>query len=49
MLSCADLTKTYVSERGEIEAVKGITIEVRSGEFAGVVGRSGSGKSSFLP
>jgi ABC-type lipoprotein export system ATPase subunit len=48
MLSCADLTKTYVSERGEIEAVRGIDIEVRTGEFAGVVGRSGSGKSSFL-
>jgi ABC-type lipoprotein export system ATPase subunit len=48
MLSCVDLAKTYRSERGEIEAVKGIDIEVRPGEFASVVGRSGSGKSSFL-
>jgi ABC-type lipoprotein export system ATPase subunit len=48
MLSCIDLAKTYPSERGEIEAVKGIDIEVRPGEFASVVGRSGSGKSSFL-
>ena len=48
MLSCVDLAKTYASERGEIEAVKGIDLEVRPGEFASIVGRSGSGKSSFL-
>jgi ABC-type lipoprotein export system ATPase subunit len=48
MLSCVDLTKTYRSDRGEIEAVKGIDIEVEPGEFASIVGRSGSGKSSFL-
>jgi ABC-type lipoprotein export system ATPase subunit len=48
MLSCVDLAKTYASERGEIDAVKGIDIAVRPGEFASIVGRSGSGKSSFL-
>jgi ABC-type lipoprotein export system ATPase subunit len=48
MLSCVDLVKTYATERGEIEAVKGIDVEVRAGEFASIVGRSGSGKSSFL-
>jgi ABC-type lipoprotein export system ATPase subunit len=48
MLSCVDLAKTYPSERGEIEAVKGIDIEVQPGEFASIVGRSGSGKSSLL-
>ncbi len=48
MLSCIDLAKAYPSERGEIEAVKGIDIAVRPGEFTSIVGRSGSGKSSFL-
>src|SRR5262249_62374826 len=48
ILSCVDLAKTYATERGEIEAVKGIDFEVRAGEFASIVGRSGSGKSSFL-
>jgi lipoprotein-releasing system ATP-binding protein len=48
MLSCVDLAKTYASERGEIDAVKGIDIAVRPGEFTSIVGRSGSGKSSFL-
>jgi ABC-type lipoprotein export system ATPase subunit len=47
-LSCVALAKTYTAERGEIEAVKGIDLKVRRGEFASIVGRSGSGKSSFL-
>ena len=48
MLSCVDLTKTYACDRGEVEAVKGIDIAVQPGEFTSIVGRSGSGKSSFL-
>jgi ABC-type lipoprotein export system ATPase subunit len=48
ILSCVGLAKTYSAERGAIEAVKGIDFEVRAGEFASIVGRSGSGKSSFL-
>jgi ABC-type lipoprotein export system ATPase subunit len=47
-LSCVALAKTYGAERGEIEAVRGIDLEVPRGEFASIVGRSGSGKSSFL-
>ena len=48
IVSCVDLAKTYATERGEIEAVRGIDFEMRAGEFASIVGRSGSGKSSFL-
>jgi ABC-type lipoprotein export system ATPase subunit len=47
-LSCVDLVKTYAAERGAIEAVRGINLEVHAGEFTSIVGRSGSGKSSFL-
>src|SRR5215831_21046634 len=47
-LSCVDLVKTYAAERGAIEAVRGIDLEVQAGEFTSIVGRSGSGKSSFL-
>jgi ABC-type glutathione transport system ATPase component len=46
MLSCIDLAKTYAGERGNVAAVDGITIEMQPGEFASIVGRSGSGKSS---
>jgi ABC-type lipoprotein export system ATPase subunit len=48
MLACVDLGKTYATERGEVEAVRGIDLEVAQGGFAAVVGRSGSGKSSLM-
>lgn len=48
MVLCVDLVKTYARERGDVAAVNGITIEVQGGEFASIVGRSGSGKSSLL-
>jgi ABC-type lipoprotein export system ATPase subunit len=47
-VSCVDLVKTYAAERGVVEAVRGIDLEVQAGEFTSIVGRSGSGKSSFL-
>jgi ABC-type lipoprotein export system ATPase subunit len=48
MLTCGNLGKTYATERGDVIAVRGIDLEVRRGEFAAVVGRSGSGKSSLM-
>lgn len=48
MLACANVVKTYVTERGPVEAVKGIDLTIERGEFAAVIGRSGSGKSSLL-
>lgn len=48
ILSCLDLAKTYATGRGKIEAVKSIDFEAQVGEFVSIVGRSGSGKSSFL-
>jgi ABC-type lipoprotein export system ATPase subunit len=48
MLACANVAKTYVTERGPVQAVKGIDLSVERGEFAAIIGRSGSGKSSLL-
>jgi ABC-type lipoprotein export system ATPase subunit len=48
MLSCGNVGKTYPTERGDVDAVKGIDLEVPRGEFAAIVGRSGSGKSSLM-
>jgi ABC-type lipoprotein export system ATPase subunit len=48
MLACANVAKTYATERGPVEAVKGIDLIVERGEFAAIIGRSGSGKSSLL-
>jgi ABC-type lipoprotein export system ATPase subunit len=48
MLSCRQLKKTYVTERGKVTAVAGIDLDVGAGRFAAIIGRSGSGKSSLM-
>ena len=48
MLSCRGLHKRYRTERGEIEALAGVDLDVEPGRFAAVIGRSGSGKSSLM-
>ncbi len=48
MLACADVAKTYATERGPVEAVKGVDLTIERGDFAAIIGRSGSGKSSLL-
>ena len=48
MLSCSKVLKAYMTERGPVEAVKGIDLDLPGGAFTAVVGPSGSGKSSLL-
>ncbi len=48
MLACVNVGKAYPSDRGTVEAVRGIDLDVPRGQFVAVVGRSGSGKSSLM-
>jgi ABC-type lipoprotein export system ATPase subunit len=48
MLSCRAVAKTYVTERGDVIAVDAIDLDVEAGQFAAVIGRSGSGKSCLM-
>jgi ABC-type lipoprotein export system ATPase subunit len=48
MLSCRQLGKRYLTERGEVTAVAGIDLDIEAGRFAAIIGRSGSGKSSLM-
>src|SRR6201995_5798816 len=43
-----DLRKTYKSSRGEVEAVRGIDLDVPQGEFFGLLGPNGAGKSTTI-
>jgi daunorubicin resistance ABC transporter ATP-binding subunit len=43
-----DLRKTYKSSRGDVPAVRGIDLNVRSGQFFGLLGPNGAGKSTTI-
>jgi len=48
MLSLRGVSKTYLTERSEVEALSGIDLHIAEGAFVALVGRSGSGKSTLL-
>jgi len=48
LISLRSLSKTFTSPAGSFVALRGVDLEVRAGEFVGIVGRSGSGKSTLL-
>jgi ABC-type lipoprotein export system ATPase subunit len=48
MLACAQIGKSYATERGVVDAVRAVDLDVSRGEFVAIVGRSGSGKSSLM-
>src|SRR5215831_18229227 len=45
LLAVEDLRTSFFTRQGVVEAIRGITFEIREGEIVGLVGESGSGKS----
>ncbi len=48
MIEIQDLTKHYHQGKSTVRALDGVSLRIESGEFVSVVGRSGSGKTTFL-
>jgi len=48
VVRCRGLTKTYGSGAAQVAALRGIDLDVRSGELLMLVGPSGCGKTTFL-
>lgn len=48
IISTQDVTRVFGSGEREVTAVNGVTLDIFSGQFVAIIGRSGSGKTSLL-
>ena len=48
MLQAIKLKKTFIQGTLQVEALKGVSMEINKSEFISVMGPSGSGKSTLL-
>ena len=48
MIHARGLARTYKTRRGDVEAVRGVDLDVEAGEIVGFLGPNGAGKTTTL-
>lgn len=48
MIEVKEITKSYGNDKSRFQVLNGISLKIKDGDFAVILGASGSGKSTFL-
>lgn len=48
MIEVRDLSKTFETDDGKVEALQNITLSIQAGDIYGIIGMSGAGKSTLV-
>ncbi|WP_109261079.1 ABC transporter ATP-binding protein [Hyphobacterium indicum] len=48
LIHCRNLTRIYKMGENEVHALRGVSVDIRRGEYVAIMGPSGSGKSTFM-
>ena len=48
LIEVKNLVKVFKTPAGDLAVIKGLDVEVQPGEFVAIIGKSGSGKSTFI-
>ncbi|MDI3485303.1 MAG: putative transport system ATP-binding protein [Methanolobus sp.] len=48
MIEAKDIKRTFLMGKVEVQALKGVSLNIEKGEFVAIVGSSGSGKTTML-
>ncbi len=48
MIQIRNVTKTFIGKGNQVEALKGISLDIQKGDIYGIIGMSGAGKSTLV-